>query len=241
MTAKQHYDSHLGSVYSWMLGDFHEKMSEQMDFFIRQGIEPGGTRIAFDLGAGNGIQSVALARLGFKVTAVDFNQQLLKDLRENKRDFDIRIINEDIIDFLTETQLTADIIACMGDTLTHLRSEDEVRLMTTKVGERLSPGGKVILSYRDLSEERKEKDRFFHIRSDDSRSMVCFLEYFPGHVMVHDILIEKERDRWVQSVSSYPKLRIANAWLKKIMKQNGLTVIHQETIRGMFFMIGIKR
>jgi hypothetical protein len=32
MTAKEHYDTHLGYVYSWMLGDFAQKMSEQMDF-----------------------------------------------------------------------------------------------------------------------------------------------------------------------------------------------------------------
>lgn len=34
MTAKEHYDKHLGKLYSWMPGDFYERMSEQKEFFV---------------------------------------------------------------------------------------------------------------------------------------------------------------------------------------------------------------
>ena len=45
MTAKEHYDKHLGKVYSWMLGDFHERMSEQKEFFLNRRILPSGTSL----------------------------------------------------------------------------------------------------------------------------------------------------------------------------------------------------
>ena len=32
MTAKEHYDTHLGNVYSWMPGDFYQKMCGQIEF-----------------------------------------------------------------------------------------------------------------------------------------------------------------------------------------------------------------
>lgn len=34
MTAKEHYDKHLGKLYFWMPGDFYERMSEQKEFFL---------------------------------------------------------------------------------------------------------------------------------------------------------------------------------------------------------------
>lgn len=76
MTAKEHYESHLGNFYSWMAGDFTEKQQEQQNFFTAHSILPRLNMIAFDLGAGHGLQSVSLANLGFSVTAIDFNTQL---------------------------------------------------------------------------------------------------------------------------------------------------------------------
>jgi hypothetical protein len=50
MTAKEHYESHLGYFYSWMAGDFNEKQSEQRHFFTSYKIIPRSVKIAFDLG-----------------------------------------------------------------------------------------------------------------------------------------------------------------------------------------------
>ena len=57
-----------------MVGNFSEKQQTQEDFFIRNGITPKGNKVAIDIGAGNGLQSISLAKLGFEVIAVDFNQ-----------------------------------------------------------------------------------------------------------------------------------------------------------------------
>ena len=191
MTAKEHYDAHLGNVYSWMLGDFFLKMSGQLEFFRKQGILPTGNHVAFDLGAGNGIQSVALAKIGFSVMAVDFNKQLLNELNANREDLDINTIEEDIYKFLSTTYDKAELIVCMGDTLTHFRNYDQVEKTLERIAALLSEDGKVVFSFRDLSNERKGTNRFFPVRLDDNRSMTCFLEYFPDHVMVYDLSQKK--------------------------------------------------
>ena len=80
MTVKEHYDNHLGFFYSWMTGDCEDKKREFTNFCKNNNIYPKESGIAVDLGAGNGIQSVALAELGFKVKAIDFNQTLLDEL-----------------------------------------------------------------------------------------------------------------------------------------------------------------
>ncbi len=193
MNAKNHYDQHLGNFYSWMLGDFDEKQKEQENFFWRNGIKPVSRKVAFDLGAGNGLQAISLAKLGFAVTAIDFNTQLLDELTSRKSNLNIEIINDDLLTYLQRSRHQAELIVCMGDTITHMESIDQLALLVQHMSSHLEPGGKIVLSFRDLTKELQGDERFIPVKNDDSRILTCFLEYFPHHVMVHDILYEKRR------------------------------------------------
>jgi 2-polyprenyl-3-methyl-5-hydroxy-6-metoxy-1,4-benzoquinol methylase len=82
-SAKEHYDKLLGGVYSWMIGDFQTLVNRQKEEFVKAGIVATPSSLALDLGAGNGVQSIALSDLGFKVTAIDFNRQLIDELKAN--------------------------------------------------------------------------------------------------------------------------------------------------------------
>lgn len=240
MTVKEHYDNLLGKVYSWMVGDFQERVSEQMKWFSGSGIAPAGNRVALDLGAGNGIQSVALAKLGFNVIAVDFSHQLLAELTANKGQLPIDVIEKDISEYLTETRERPELVVCMGDTLTHLRNMEEVIKLIAGIATILPTGGRLIFSYRDLDEEKNGPDRFIHVRSDEARTLICFLEYLPEVVMVHDILVEKNSVGWKQYVSSYPKLRLPLSLIRDIFQANAMRLVQEEIIRGMAFMIAEK-
>jgi 2-polyprenyl-3-methyl-5-hydroxy-6-metoxy-1,4-benzoquinol methylase len=44
----------------------------------------GASKVALDLGAGSGIQLVALRILGFEVYAVDMNEELLNEFKNRK-------------------------------------------------------------------------------------------------------------------------------------------------------------
>jgi methylase of polypeptide subunit release factors len=73
-SAKEHYDNHLGSLYSWMIGDFKTLVHRQKEEFATAGISERSSAVALDLGAGSGVQTVALSDMGYKVTAIDFNR-----------------------------------------------------------------------------------------------------------------------------------------------------------------------
>src|SRR5260370_28337343 len=64
-----------------MFGDFEAKVAEQQALLERLGTRARqGGSVAVDLGCGSGFQSIALARLGFRVLAIDFNRRLLDEL-----------------------------------------------------------------------------------------------------------------------------------------------------------------
>src|SRR6185369_3904245 len=127
MTAKAHYDNHLANFYEWMSGDFEAKQKEQQDFFERNGIKPLQNKVAIDLGSGHGLQSIALAKLGFQVKAIDFNQELLESLRIRGKGLGIQVFERDLLSE-KNFQDPAELIVCMGDTIAHLESVDEIKL-----------------------------------------------------------------------------------------------------------------
>ena len=240
MDAKRHYDTHLGNFYSWMAGEFGTQQAELQDFFERNGIRPNSTRVAIDLGAGHGLQSVSLAKLGFSVKAVDFNGQLLAELNQHKRDLDVDIIRADVLDFASYWAFQPELIVCMGDTITHLPSTGDLERLLNFCGDRLAHRGKLVLSFRELTAELIDEQRFIPVRSDEKRILTCFLEYFPEFVRVTDILHEKEGGSWKQKVSSYAKLRLSEKHLVEMLGTAKLNLVKTETTNGMTFLIADK-
>ena len=236
MNAKEHYDNHLGNFYAWMVGEFQEKQAEQEAFFREAGIHPLRTGRAIDLGCGHGLQAVSLANIGFDVDAVDFNDQLLSLLSAQSY-AQIHIQRADIFDFMRSANYKADLVVCMGDTLTHLPDTASVVTLIKICASRLITTGKLVLSFRDLTTELKSEERFIHVRSDEYRIHTCFLEYFPRHVHVYDILHERTEGSWRQKVSRYPKLRLGEDSVKEILLQNNFRIVYQKTINRMIYLV----
>jgi len=240
MTVKEHYDNHLGNFYSWMIGDFESKAKEFQEFLLGNGILPTHSKIAIDLGAGHGIQSVPLARLGFSVIAVDFNQQLLHELKSNAKGHPIEILNDDIKNVAQFSNKEIELIACCGDTLSHLNDKAEIKKLLTDIATLLKSNGKILLSFRDYTTELTGDGRFIPVKSDDSRILTCVLEYDKETARVTDFLHEKTATGWKQKVSSYTKVRILTTEIVEILESVGFKIQLNSVINRMTTLIAIK-
>ncbi len=241
MTVKEHYDDHLGNFYSWMMGDFKVKQQEFQDFLRANNIIPGSTRVAIDLGCGNGIQSVALAKVGFDVIAVDFNKQLLSELDVNRQHLPITIIEDDIQTVKKFGYASPELIVCCGDTLTHLESIDQVSQLIADCSSIFKTNDKLILSFRDYSVPLEGDNRFIPVKSDETKILTCCLDYEQERVMVTDILNYKTENGWLQTVSSYHKVRLSPKVVEAIILQNGMTIKFNEVLSRMTTIIAIKK
>ena len=240
MTPQEHYDQHLGNFYSWMTGDFAEQQTIHEIFFREHGLLPSDNGLVLDLGAGHGLQAVSLAKVGFSVRAVDFNRQLLDELRINSEGHGIEIVEDDLRNVRQHTNPAPELILCWGDTLTHLTSEAEVQQLVYDCAAGLAPNGKLALSFRDYTTELKNTDRFVPVKSDDQRILTCLLEYLPGRVRVTDLLHERTGDRWQQTVSSYYKVRLAKRTVTEAMQGSGLRMILDTNFKRQMVLVGVK-
>lgn len=239
----RHYESLLAAHYTWMFGiSFADKVAEQRAL-LEVLLGPGGPRrLALDLGAGPGFQSLALVTLGFgRVLAVDTSRALLDELATHGAGQSVEPVEADLTQL---AQLTgpgsADLIVCMGDTLTHLNSSADVARLARDAFTALSPGGKLVLTFRDLSVALTGLDRFLPIRADEGRVMTCFLEYEPETVRVHDLIHVREADGWALHKSSYRKLRLSPAWVSASLQEAGFQLTHSEPAGRLWALVAQK-
>ena len=177
-----HYQRLLADCYSWMFGDFDARAERERAFLDQHGLRaPASGAFAVDLGAGSGHQSVALARLGWRVRAIDTSAGLLAELRERAAGLDVVAIRDDLTHFARHLDGPAGAIVCMGDTLTHLGSFGDVQRLLREVHRVLGPGGTFVIAMRDYTKELRGEDRFIPVRADERTVFSCFLEYEGDH------------------------------------------------------------
>ena len=239
-TSASHYETHLGPVYSWMLGDLDAAFArgareiEDLPLAAARGV-------AVDLGAGVGLHSLALAKRGFEVVAIDNCRVLLDELRARAGSVPIAVQHADLLEFRRFVSGQAQVIVCMGDTLTHLPALSAVDSLLAQVAGSLPRAGVFATTFRDYATSKLEgEQRFILVRAAETRILTCFVEYQEHQVMVHDLLHEKEQGRWRQAVSSYPKLRLAPEWVMVKLSALGFSVKRDSAPGGMVRIIATK-
>lgn len=232
-TVTDHYERLLAAHYTWMGGDFVTTVAGQGALFDHLGIASSDGGRALDLGCGPGAQSIALADRGYTVTAVDTSPTLLAELERRKGSRAIVPVQADLrrVDAIVAPGFN--VIVCMGDTLTHLETAADVVRLCGDVQRLLAPGGTFVVTFRDMTEPLAGLDRFIPVRQEADKIMLCFLEYEPDTVVVHDLIHEYRDGRWTLHKSCYRKLRLSAAWVVRQLQDAGLTVAHQEARAGM--------
>jgi SAM-dependent methyltransferase len=228
-----HYDTHLAPVYAWMAGGVEHALALGAAD-VSQFLDCPG--YAVDLGAGFGMHSIPLARSGFQVLAIDRCAYLLGQLRANAIGLPIKTLEANLLDFAKHLSTQADLILCMGDTLTHLQSMEEIEQLLNAAAASLRPGGRLVATFRDYEQLPVADKRFIPVRSDTERIHTCFLEQMAEHVLVHDILHERGPDGWTMKVSSYEKLRLSPAALRRAAQAAGLRSRIGPGPRGMLML-----
>ena len=229
-TVAEHYAAHLAPIYLWMAGG--------MDAALRVGSTDvasflPGSGLAVDLGAGFGMHSIPLARGGYRVVAVDNSAALLQTLCEHSAGLAIRTVESDLLEFRETITEPAQLIICMGDTLTHLQTLRDLEPLCDAVAQSLAPAGRFVATFRDYSSPVTGESRFVPVRSDADRILTCFLEESGDHIVVHDIIHERDAAHWKLRVSSYRKLRLAPSVLEQALRARGLVTRVEPGPRGM--------
>ena len=143
-TAQQHYEDLLAPIYVWMAGGLESALKAGTTDIAS--LVPG-QGVAVDLGAGFGMHAIPLAEGGYEVVAIDTSKVLLDILRSHGSGRRIRAVEANLTDFRRYLDGPADLIVCLGDTLTHLPDAAQVTRLFHDISASLVPGGRLVLTF----------------------------------------------------------------------------------------------
>jgi Methyltransferase domain len=239
-SVQEHYDRFLAEHYLWMTGGFDANAETNRRFFSTHGIVPRDTRVAIDLGAGCGFQSIPLAEAGFRVHAVDLCRPLLDEITARSQGLPITLHTGTILDWSLWSGHGPELIVCMGDTLTHLPDMHAVSDLILRCHAELRPGGLCVFSFRDYMAAQDGEVTVIPVRRDPDRIFLCRIGYGKDAVEVTDILYTRSAGCWSRTSGQYPKIRIGSYAVRKILADAGFRILYCSTGSGIITLIAGK-
>lgn len=106
-----------------------------------------GKENILDLAAGTGNYSIALSKLGYKVVAVDLDEEMVKKIESKNEEekTNVKPYKLDMKDINELKNYKFDAIICIGNSLVHLDNKEEIKDVLGKMYNLLSEDGVVVL------------------------------------------------------------------------------------------------
>lgn len=128
------------------------RLTREGAFYNRQ-LKIRGANDVLDIAAGTGVNSVALAQAGFRVTAADGSQNMVAKTRENAKRYGVQLADTKAVDWLSLDKLLGteqfDAVVCLGNSFTHLFDHEDRRTALRAIFNVLRPGGMLIMDQRN--------------------------------------------------------------------------------------------
>ncbi len=139
---------------------FVEKWDELIDWEQRAHHEAGfftdllkkrGVKKILDVATGTGFHSICLLKSNFDVTSVDGCEEMLRKAKENgrRRGHSLHAIQTDWRDLSSHVHERFDAIVCLGNSFTHLFTEEDRRKALAEFHKVLKPHGLLVLDQRN--------------------------------------------------------------------------------------------
>jgi SAM-dependent methyltransferase len=189
-----------------------EKRFIQEEPFFRLLVQRYRIGSALDAGCGTGFHSILLARLGVRVTAVDLSSRMLGELAHHITglDLDIQTMHAHFVDLPTRINGPFDALFCMGNTLAHLLTKQDLRAALKAFASLLGPGGVLFVQVLNFDRILRTHPDVQSVKETDRGTFTRSYEY-PGDTIRFTIRKApaghgNNNDELVQSVNLRPVL-----------------------------------
>lgn len=170
-------DNDTTLFYDAVADDYHlqyrdwDSELEREGLNLRRYFRAHEVKTVLDTSCGPGTQAIALARLGYRVTAADPSAGLLARARENAAHYDvldcITFVQSDFQGLPGVVQGPFDAVLTKGNALPHLLRDDQIEEALLVFFDLLRPGGLLLIGMRDFEPLLEDRPRFWPGRVHD--------------------------------------------------------------------------
>jgi len=138
---------------------------------LRRFFRDRDVKTVLDASCGPGTQAIALARLGYTVTAADPSAGILARARENAAQYGvsdrITFVQSDFQSLLRNVEGPFDVVLTKGNSIPHLLLDEQIEETLLNFNELLRPGGLLLIGMRDFEPLLEDRPRFWPGRVHD--------------------------------------------------------------------------
>jgi 2-polyprenyl-3-methyl-5-hydroxy-6-metoxy-1,4-benzoquinol methylase len=185
------YDT-LAPDYDLMTG-FEKRFVQERPFF-RVLVERFGIRSALDAGCGSGFHSLLLADLGVDVTSVDVSRKMLNLVRRHAKEMrlNVRVVESSFHDLCDRMHRTYDAVFCLGNSLAHILSEEELLHTLRTFARVLKPGGILFLQNLNYDRILNLRERIQSAKEVEGVTFVRYYEYTEETIVFNILTLKKD-------------------------------------------------
>jgi 2-polyprenyl-3-methyl-5-hydroxy-6-metoxy-1,4-benzoquinol methylase len=199
---EQFYDSLADKYYDEMTG-LEGRFAKESPIF-QSLIKKYNLTTALDAGCGTGFHSILLAQLGLHVTATDISAQMLQQAKRNAEHMSVHVdtIQTSFQGMNESVHNKFDAVFCLGNTLPHVLTEEELFRSFKSFRKILNSDGRVFLQVLNYDRILKIRERILNVKEVNDKIFIRFYDYDGESVVFNILTIQKSGGKMEHSLNS---------------------------------------
>jgi len=170
-----------------------EKSLEKRKTFYKMIFANQTINTVADLGCGSGLDSLALASLGLKVTAFDASAKMIRAAKQNgdKLNLKISFHRKAINDIPAKFTNRFNCVVSFGNTFANL-NQLELKAALKKASQLLRPNGLLVFQLLNYARIEKKKEAVIGFTEKEDNLIIRFNEFLKDNISFHFLTINKK-------------------------------------------------
>jgi SAM-dependent methyltransferase len=194
--------------------DWDGRLAAELPFIERQ-LEFVGAERVLDVACGTGMHGIALAQRGYEVVGIDSSGPMIEEARKNAAETGVEVVFQEaafgaVIGTLVAADIrpTFDAVICLGNSLPHLLTSDQLDAALDDLSACLRPEGLLLIQNRNFDAVLSTRDRWMnpqgHRRGAHEWLFVRFYDFEPSGLLTFNVLtLHREGyEPWTQRLTS---------------------------------------
>ncbi len=182
-------------------------------------------KTVLDCACGTGHHVMMLKKMGYDIRGSDLSPAMINKARANLKEkkIDVTLKISDFKDLNKKFDEKFDAIICVGNSLPHLLTDEDLTLALTEMNEILNENGILILEQRNYDKLLKSKERFFPVAFRENDVFFYVLDFHPSEIVFNIINVNANNQTFQAYKTTYNPLKIDK--LQKLLHISGFRII----------------
>lgn len=175
-----------------------------------------------DAGCGTGFHSILLAKMGCDVTAADISQNMVDLLNSKKASYgvEIKTVVSSFQELATNVDSGFDGVFCMGNSLPHLLTTEEIKTVLDNFCQLLRKGGKLILQILNYDKILSENKKVQSVREIQGKTFIRYYTYTESLLEFNIMTLDRTGSNIEADIRSILLLPIKKESLESLLKDS---------------------